>query len=84
MRRLRGSPPAIQASGSPSARRCAFSSRNGARRRRFAAAHQNQMRLLALLCGAMICDGRLRRKPGTVQFFRLAKDENPMKVGKTS
>jgi hypothetical protein len=32
----------------------------------------------------IIRDGRLRREPDTVQFLRLAKDENQVVVDKTS
>jgi hypothetical protein len=38
----------------------------------------------APFCPTMNRDGRLRREPDAVQFLRLAKDENQMRVDKTS
>jgi len=87
MRTLGNPPPGIQASGS----RCAVrrwlrgsrtvlggkgSLRRGKNRRALAAC--------APFRKIMLRDGRLRREPDAKQFLRLAKDENQMRVDKTS
>ena len=87
MKKLGDPPPGIQASGSGSASRRRFlnsrtvlggkgSLRRGKLRR-------------ALVSGAPFRqaiprDGRLRREPDEQQFLRLTKDENRMRVDKTS
>jgi len=87
MRLLGDPPPGIQASGSRSAaRHDALDSRTvpggkGSLRR------DRQPRALASCAPfrrAMLRDGRLRREPDVKQFLRLAKDENQMRVDKTS
>jgi len=82
-----GNPPGIQLSGSRCAVRRRVSSRTtvlggkGSLRR---GTPRRALASCAPLCLRIIRDGRLRREPDTVQFLRLAKDENQVVVDKTS
>jgi hypothetical protein len=87
MKTLGNPPPGIQVSGS----RCAVRRRAGGRTtvlggkgtlRR--AKNRRALASCAPLCQGIIRDGRLRREPDTEQFLRLTKDENQMRVDKTS
>jgi len=87
MKTLGNPPPGIQVSGSRCAvRRRACRSRTvlggkGSLRR---GTHRRALASSAPFCLRTIRDGRLRREPDTVQFLRLAKDENQVVVDKTS
>ena len=87
MKTLGNPPPGIQLSGSRCAVRRPVSSRTtvlggkGSLRR---GTPRRALASCAPLCLRIIRDGRLRREPDTVQFLRLAKDENQIVVDKTS
>jgi hypothetical protein len=87
MRTLWNPPPGIQASSSRCAVRREVGNsrtvlggkgplRRGTPRRALASCAPFRIRIIR--------DGRLRREPDTVQFLRLAKDENQVVVDKTS
>jgi hypothetical protein len=86
MRKLGNPPPGIQASGSHCAvRRVLLDSRTvlagkGPLRR----GCRRALASCAPFCRSILRDGRLRREPDAVQFLRLTKDENQMRVDKTS
>ena len=85
--RLGDSPPGIQVSGSRyAAHHEVFNSRTvlegkGSLRR---GQPRRALAPCAPFCRAIVRDGRLRREPDTQQFLRLIKDENQMRVDKTS
>jgi len=87
MKTLGNPPPGIQASGSSCAvRRRACDSRTvlggkGPLRR---GKRGRALASCAPFCTGIIRDGRLRREPDAEQFLRLAKDENQLRVDKTS
>ncbi len=80
-------PTEIQVSGFRSAARrfCSIAERCSAARVRFAAANPAApLPPVRRSADVISRDGRLRRKPETEQFVRLAKDENQVVVDKTS
>ena len=86
MKTLGSPPPGIQVSGS----RCAVRRRAGGRTTVLGGKgplRRPQTDALASCAPSwlrIIRDGRLRREPDTEQFLRLTKDENQMRVDKTS
>jgi hypothetical protein len=87
MKALGNPPPGIQVSGSRCAVRrrvCASRTVLGGKGSLRRGTTGRALASSAPFCLRIIRDGRLRREPDTVQFLRLAKDENQVAVDKTS